>query len=231
MRTGLTISGIAICVAVFVLISSLSQGLHAYTLQEISQRREGFIFMMREQENFPFFTETELSDLDSTASSYLSSKGTEGTIYPYLSIEYAKEAKEGFGQEVYSLVAIDGEKGYYYRELVYDSKTPIYKGRHLSEASPNLPAVVLGYNIWQRYFNDTEPDTYFTVKPPSGVTWLKYNITDGVIQQYPFNTSDYPRMVLFGILEQNYLTDNIAFVPIQFFMKFVGLHDATNETI
>ncbi len=228
-RTALSIAGIAICVAFFVLIAALSQGLHAYTLGEVESNREGFVQLTRDDESFPFFTEKELETLDTAADSYLNTVGTGGTIYPFLRVDYARDTSQRFGEERYSLVAIDGEKGYYNGELIYDRSSRLFKGKHLAEAAPALPAVVLGYSLWQQYFAALEPGDHFNAKPPSNISWLRYEYTNGTLQPYPYGADEYPRLLLFGILAPNYRTDQLAFVQIEFFTDEIGLIDPATE--
>jgi len=90
LRSAITIVGISVVIAFFILFASISQGLNDDIMDEIARQEEAlaeqragfFTLMTMDPFAMDYFNSTELDALDEYVTGYCADQGTVGEVYP-----------------------------------------------------------------------------------------------------------------------------------------------------
>ncbi|KYK28967.1 MAG: hypothetical protein AYK23_01780 [Candidatus Proteinoplasmatales archaeon SG8-5] len=214
LRSGITIVGISICIAFFILFASISQGLKDDILEEIEERRAeiarqraGYITIMNiDPFNMDFFNSTELEQVEDLVEDYCIAQNTSGEVFP-LALNFL-EPTDPNSDAIYILFGVDPEKGIKYDFIDFDAESVSLNGTFLSTDSERQ--VILGNGLWEKNY------------PASG-------LGDAIdLQTLSFVTGEsiaIENVTISGIMDSNPLYDQFAAVPIEFLLEEVGLYD------
>ncbi len=215
LRSAITIIGISVVIAFFILFASISQGLKDDIMAEISrqeaalaEQRSGYITLMNmDPFNMDMFNDTELNALDTFIGDYCAERNTTGEVYP-LAINFLESAEAG-SEDMFILFGIDPEKGIKYDFINFNAETANVQGQFLS--SDTDAQVILGNSVWKTNYPGTKVGDVIEVKTLSfmdgGATTIR-NVT------------------ITGILEPSIVYNNFAAMPIHFLLNQTGLYDA-----
>ncbi len=219
LRSAITIVGISVVIAFFILFASISQGLKDDIMAEIErqeaalaeQRAGYFTLMTMDVFNMDFFDSAELEALEEYVGGYCAEKGTVGEVYP-LAINFL-QPEDPDDDQMYILFGIDPEKGIKYDFIDFNADTIDVQGEFLS--SDQEAQVILGNGIYEANFPGSRLGDQVDIDTISFLTG-----GDMVIQN----------VTITGIMEPNIIYDNFAAVPIEFLQKETGMYDsATGE--
>ncbi len=219
LRSGITIVGISVCIAFFILFASISQGLKDDIMAEISDREEalaeqraGYItIMVMDVFNRDYFTNTELEDVEELVIDYCEEHNTTGEVFP-LAINLLSPTNPE-SDEMFILFGLDPEKGIKYDFIKFDPETTEVDGSFL--ALDTERQVILGNELWEMNYPSARVGDVIDLETLSFMTGDVIMVEDVTIA---------------GILEPNIIYDRFAATPIEFISRETGLYNnATNE--
>jgi ABC-type lipoprotein release transport system permease subunit len=214
LRSGITIVGISICIAFFILFASISQGLKDDILEEIEERRAeiarqraGYITIMNlDPFGMDFFNSTELGQVESLVEDYCAAHNTTGEVFP-LALNFL-EPTDPDSDDIYILFGVDPEKGIKYDFINFDADSVSLNGTFLTTTSERQ--VILGNRLWEKNYPGS------SLGDPIDLHTLSFMTGDAITIE---------NVTISGIMDQNPLYDQFAAVPIEFLLEEVGLYD------
>ncbi|WP_455392309.1 ABC transporter permease [[Eubacterium] cellulosolvens] len=230
LRTGLTISSVALCIAFFVLLSALSQGMHEYILNELEQFHEGRIELFVFDGRTPL-NDTEVKELEAVAQDYCSRRGTGCWVERSDIKVFAYERTEGFMGDMYHIVGVDQKTGFNWWYGNYNFKEKLRAGAHLDTIASTDNGIVLGYRTWERFFNDKKVGDYIDIIPKNA---SQYEWGVFPAESYPLEDKDNITRVpisgiygvkIIGILAENIETDYFLYIPLEFMLQTFKQND------
>ena len=214
LRSAITIIGISVVIAFFILFASISQGLKDDIMAEIERQEEAlaeqragyFTLMTMDVFDMNFFDSSEVENLEEYVGDYCTRQGTVGEVYP-LAINFL-EPEDPEDDEMYILFGIDPEKGIKYDFIDFNAETIDVQGEFLS--SDEESQIILGSGIHEANFPDAQIGGLVDLDILSFSTGSSMIIEDVTVT---------------GILEPNIIYDNFAAVPIDFLQEESGMYD------
>lgn len=214
LRSGITIVGISVCIAFFILFASISQGLKDDIIEEIEMRRAeiarqraGYITIMNlDPFGMDFFNGTELEQVEELVVDYCIEHNTTGEVYP-LAMNLLSPTDPD-SDDIFVLFGIDPVKGIKYDFINFNAESVSLNGEFISTSSERQ--VVLGNEVWEKNYPNNNVGDLITLESlnfMSGDVILIENVT------------------ISGIIEPNALYDMFAAVPIEFLLEETGLYD------
>lgn len=215
LRSSITIVGIAVCIAFFILFASISQGLKGDIMEEIAAREEAlaeqragfFTIMNMDPFNADFFNETELAELEAYVNDYTSLHNTTGEVYP-LVLNLLAPA-EGESDDFFILFGMDPDKGVKYDFIVFNEESVELRGRFISSEGTGRE-VILGHELWEKNYPDARLGDQITLETLSFMTGNVVNIEN---------------VTVVGILDDNLVYNKFAAAPLDFLAEESGLVD------
>lgn len=236
LRSTLTVTGLAICIAFFIVLAAISAGLSSYLLSELESRKEGYIYMFR---HIPF-SESEIDEIRAAADEHFRDLDTTYSINPSIYQPYARVYGEGgFGyyEEVYELVgtAPGGYNAHYER---YDFSEDLHSGRHLDTVGRTEPAIVMGYRLWYDYFRNASVGDKIDLMPVNAsfefVPWYSHQRYKAGDTNISIESLAAVRDVeLIGILAESpdyNRRDYNGFMPLEFMLRTFKQYDSKNDS-
>jgi ABC-type lipoprotein release transport system permease subunit len=231
LRTTFTITGIAVCLSFFVVLSSLSEGMKDYLLEEIEESQRGMVYMYAS----PAFTEGERDRIETIAMERLSEQGYTGRLEVecYFPL-YHEYGRGGFAyyEKAYALMGVPKE-GAHLAWTEYDFTEELLEGHHLDEEPEDARSIVLGHSVWRDLYPDVHMDDVIDLAP-TNATWEVYDLTNwtgelpGEGEIAPFvSIPSIPNVTVVGILapSKDHLLDDAAFMPLKFLLSTFKYHN------
>ena len=218
LRSAITIVGISVVIAFFILFASISQGLKDDIMSEIERQEEAlaeqragfFTLMTMDVFGMDFFNSTELEALDDYVGDYCIEQGTVGEVYP-LAINFLAPIDPDDDQ-MYILFGIDPEKGIKYDFITFNADSIDIQGQFLSSDAEGQ--IVLGNGIMETNFPGTQLGDLIDLNTISFMSGGNVTIEDVTVT---------------GIMEPNIIYDNFAAVPIEFLLEETGMYDPVTD--
>ncbi|MDD4307732.1 MAG: FtsX-like permease family protein [Thermoplasmata archaeon] len=219
LRSAITVTGISVVIAFFILFASISQGLKDDIMEEIERQKEalleqraGFItLMILDPFSSNLFNGSELEQTDQYVKDYCAEHNTTGEAYP-LAVNFLK-SEEPDSDDMFLLFGIDPEKGVKYDFITFNNETVSLEGAYLSPTGG--AEILLGNNVLQSNYPGVgvgDKIDIETVSYIAGASAILDNVT------------------VTGILAPSIIYDNFAAMPIEYLLENTGLYDnATNE--
>lgn len=219
LRSAITVTGISVVIAFFILFASISQGLKDDIMEEIERQKEalleqraGFItLMILDPFSSNLFNGSELEQTDQYVKDYCAEHNTTGEAYP-LAVNFLK-SEEPDSDDMFLLFGIDPEKGVKYDFITFNNETVSLEGAYLSPTGG--AEILLGNNVLQSNYPGIgigDKIDIETVSYIAGASAILDNVT------------------VTGILDPSIIYDNFAAMPIEYLLENTGLYDnATNE--
>ncbi len=237
LRTVLTVAGIATCLSFFVLISSLSEGMKVYIDEELERNQVAEIYVGAS----PALTEGEVNllidaFLDRTTAQGLAGHAEEAWSLPII-VEYGKG---GFAYyERYQAMVGVPDGGLHQTWYTYDHTEELVEGRHLDTVSGLSRSVVLGNELWNRYFPQVHAGDVIDITLVN-TSWEVLDLSNwtGEIPSggEPIGPllmmSAVPNLTVVGILAPSgdHRLDGEALVPLDFMLaELHQVNDATGQ--
>ncbi|UCH89860.1 MAG: ABC transporter permease [Thermoplasmata archaeon] len=236
LRSGLTISGIAICIAFFIVLAAISTGLNNYIQSELEERKEGTIYIYRPVP----FSPDEFETLRAVTDEYFADSDIDYAITPTIEVTFIRKyGAAGFESNVeyYNLMGC-GPEGVHTHWEQYDFTEKLHSGEHLDTIGQTQAGIVMGYRLWNDYYsNKTVGDTIDIVPKNISFKTVPWTMHDRYIAgDTNYTTEDIPPIrdvKLVGILAQSKgyrWVDYIGFLPMEFMLKAFKLYDDKNDT-
>ncbi len=231
LRTTFTIAGIAVCLSFFVVLSSLSEGMRDYLLEEIGESQRVMVYMYAS----PAFTQGERDRIEAIAMDRLSEQGYTGNLEVecYFPL-YHEYGRGGFAyyEKAYALMGVPKE-GAHLAWTEYDFTEELLEGHHLDEEPEDARSIVLGHSVWRDLYPDVHVGDVIGLAP-TNATWDVYDLTnwtgelpdEGEIA--PFVTiPSIPDVTVVGILAppRDHLLDDAAFMSMRFLLETFRFHN------
>ncbi len=234
LRTSLTIAGITISLAFFVVLSSLSAGMDMYLEEEINQSQVGFITMYAP----PALTEKEMEVIEELALDGLEVQGYSGHMEVGVTMPLYREYGEGgfvYYSASHSLIGVPQE-GLDQAWVTYDFSEPLVEGDHINEVGQMSRSVVLGHEIWKKLYPDIHVGDVIDLVPHND-TWNVLDLTnwtgelnsdDGYVAPMVFIPL-IRNVTVVGILDRtgDHNLDGDAYLPLRFMQSEFMLHNPT----
>jgi len=217
LRSTITVVGIAIVLAFFVLFASISQGLKEDILEEIEDReaamraeRAGYVTVI----NFDlfgenYFNDTNLEELEDFVHQYCKDHNTTGEVYPLSLTFLASQEKE---RDPYMLFGIDPQKGVKVEYIYFNGSITFSQGEFFDEDSHR--EIILGRDLWEREYEDYQVGDQIDVRVLAfmgeGETVIR-NVT------------------IRGIADSNFIFNSIGAVPVEFLLEETGGYNETMQ--
>jgi ABC-type antimicrobial peptide transport system permease subunit len=214
LRSGITIVGISVCIAFFILFASISQGLKDDIMEEIEERRSeiakqraGYITIMNlDPFGMDFFNDTELAQTEELVSDYCLEHNTTGEVYP-LAINFLSPTDPD-SDDLYILFGVDPVKGIKYDFINFDADSVSLSGEFITTSSEGQ--IILGNELWEKNYPESNLGDLIDVESLSFMTG---------------ETIPIENVTITGIMDPNPLYDRFAAMPIEFLLKETGLYD------
>ena len=212
LRSAITITGISVVIAFFILFASISQGLKDDIMDEIARQEEalaeqraGFITLMNmDPFNMDMFNDTELEDMDAFIGDYCIAHNTTGEVYP-LTINFLQSAIPD-SDEQFMLFGIDPAKGIKYDFITFNSETANLDGQFLG--APDAAQILLGDNVWRSNYPGVRIGDKISLETISFMEGTAVTIDN---------------VTVVGILQPSIIYDNFAVMPIEFLLNKTGM--------
>jgi ABC-type lipoprotein release transport system permease subunit len=214
LRSAITITGISVVIAFFILFASISQGLKDDIMGEIARQKEAlakqragfFTLMSMDPFTMNMFNGSELEDMEVYIQDYCTEHNTTGEVYP-LAINFLESA-DSSSDDMFVLFGIDPVKGIKYDFITFNSETANLQGQFLSPGGG--AQILLGNKVWKTNFPGTQVGDEISLDTLSFSTGSMATIDNVTIA---------------GILEPNIIYDSFAVVPIEYLLEETGLYD------
>ncbi len=214
LRSAITVTGISVVIAFFLLFASISQGLKDDIMDEIArqedalaEQRAGFFTLMNmDPFNMDMFNDTELRGMEEFMAGYCDEHNTTGEVYP-LGINLLQSV-EPDSDDMFVLFGIDPEKGIKYDFITFNRETVDVQGQFLS--SDTEAQMVLGNKVWMTNYPGTQVGDIVDVETLSFLDGQLITIRNVTIT---------------GILDSSIVYDNFAAMPIRFMQEQTGMYD------
>jgi len=215
LRSAITITGISVVIAFFILFASISQGLKDDIMGEIARQEEAlakqragfFTLMSMDPFSMDMFNGSELEDMEVYIEDYCTEHNTTGEVYP-LAINFLESA-EPDSNDMFMLFGIDPEKGIKYDFITFNSQTAdLQQGQFLSPGGG--AQVLLGNKIWKTNHPGNHVGDVISLDTLSFMTGNLVTIDNVTVA---------------GIMEPSIVYDNFAVVPIEYLLQETGLYD------
>jgi ABC-type lipoprotein release transport system permease subunit len=214
LRSAITITGISVVIAFFILFASISQGLKDDIMGEIARQKEAlakqragfFTLMSMDPFSMNMFNGSELEDMEVYIQDYCTEHNTTGEVYP-LAINFLESA-DSSSDDMFVLFGIDPVKGIKYDFITFNSETANLQGQFLSPGGG--AQILLGNKVWKTNFPGTQVGDEISLDTLSFSTGSMATIDNVTIA---------------GILEPNIIYDSFAVVPIEYLLEETGLYD------
>lgn len=214
LRSAITITGISVVIAFFILFASISQGLKDDIMAEIARQEEAlaeqragfFTIMSMDPFNMDLFNDTELEEMEEYVSGYCAEHNTTGEVYP-LTMNFMDSADQE-SDDMFVLFGIDPLKGIKYDFITFNSGTAKLSGEFLDPG--DVPQVILGDKVWRTNYPGARIGDVISVETLSFMTGDVMTIDN---------------VTLVGILEPSIIYDNFAVMPIEFLMEETGMRN------
>jgi ABC-type lipoprotein release transport system permease subunit len=232
LRTGATITAVAVAVAFLIVVGSLSVGLEGATQREILDYTNSTPnlpigdFIQTEEGDYVglfatrLFDTEEVSAIEFAAQQFVGSAAGTNT-YPYSERVLAQEHFTGFTYLVDRLIAVDPARGLTTPYTTYHDYMVLSSGEHLDD--PGARDVVLGNRIWKERFTGARPGDMIDLAPED-VTWFETEVDD-LRARGPLTLTRLPALSglrLRGVLDMDLSTDGNAYVPLGMFANVTG---------
>lgn len=232
LRTGATVTAVAVSVAFLIIVGSISVGLEGAEQRELLDYTLGTPqlpisdFIQTQEGDFVGLFATTLFDPDDVDSLRFSAHqfvgSVEGAItYPYSERELGATPFTGLQYHVQRLLAVDPEKGLTTAYTQYHAYLDLANGQHLDGIDAD--EVVLGYRLWKERFPGALPGDIIELSP-DGPVWLESTAGD-LRSRDQLTRTRLPALTglrLQGILDRNSATDDNAYVPLGMFADATG---------
>jgi putative ABC transport system permease protein len=214
LRSAITITGISVVIAFFILFASISQGLKDDIMGEIARQEEAlakqragfFTLMSMVPFSMEMFNGSELEEMETFIEDYCTKQNTTGEVYP-LAINFLESANPN-SDDMFILFGIDPEKGIKYDFITFNSQTVELRGQFLSPGDG--AQILLGNKVWETNYPNASINDVIDVDTMSFMT-------DRLV------TLD--NVTVAGILESSIIYDNFAVVPIEYLLQETGGYD------
>ncbi len=230
LRSFLTITSVGVCIVCFVLLSSLSQGIHHYVINEMEQFKEGRIEIYVYDGRTPL-NESEIEDFRTIAADYCKQKGVSCTLNTRFVKLFTYERSEGFMGDYYFLMGVDLKEGVSWWLGNYHFTEKLKDGRHLNTIEPTENGVVLGYKVWSKFYSDKTVGDFIDIEPKnvSQYEWSVYPAELFPLENKDNITRESIRGIynvkIIGILNKNFETDNFMYMPQKFLLQQFKQYD------
>lgn len=232
VRTGATITAVAVAVAFLIVVSSLSVGLEGATERELLDYTLGTPelpisdFVQTQEGDFVGLFATRLFDpgdvLDILYGAQQFLGGVEDVAaYPYSERVLERNQLSGLDMLTDRLMAVDPTVGLVTPYTQYHDYLILANGEHLDD--PVAADVVLGYRMWEERFRDARPGDRIDLDPVDRV-WFESNVDD-LRSDGPLVLNHMPALTglrLRGVLDRSLSTDSNAYVPLGYFSNATG---------
>jgi cell division protein FtsX len=232
LRTGATITAVAVAVAFLIVVSSLSVGLEGATQRELLDYTIGTPelpisdFVQTEEGDFVglfatrLFDPSEVEDMLFTAQQYVGS-AKDVKVYPYSERLMGRYHITGLDYLASRLEAVDPRVGLTTPYTSYHDYKVLSQGEHLDD--PDAADVVLGYLLWQDRFPEAHVGDLIDLAPED-LTWHEATWEDlrsrGTVTRTLLPSLSGLR--LRGVLDRDLSTDRNAYVPLGYFANETG---------
>jgi len=215
LRSAITVTGISVVIAFFILFASISQGLKDDIMEEIARQEEAlaeqragfFTLMNMDPFNMDMFNDTELARAEDFVAGYCAGHNTTGDVYP-LGINFLRSA-EADSEDMFILFGLDPEKGIKYDFITFNSETAaLLDGSFLGPH--DAAQVVLGNKVWRTNYPGARVGDMIDVET------LSFMTGDTIVIR---------NVTLVGILEPSVIYDSFAAMPIGFLLNRTGMQD------
>ncbi|MCK5309030.1 MAG: ABC transporter permease [Thermoplasmata archaeon] len=218
LRSAITIVGISVVIAFFILFASISQGLKDDIMAEIARQEEAlaeqragfFTLMTMDPFAMDYFNSSELEEMGDYVTDYCADQGTVGEVYP-LAINFLAPTDPD-SDDMFILFGVDPEKGIKYDFITFNADTIDIQGEFLN--SDEEGQIVLGNGILEANFPGTQLGDEIDLETMSFMSGDNVTIEDVTVT---------------GIMEPNIIYDNFAAVPIEFLLEETGMYDAASD--
>jgi ABC-type antimicrobial peptide transport system permease subunit len=236
LRSGLTITGIAICIAFFIVLAAISYGLRGYLDSELATKKEGVIYMGR---MVPLSSE-EVDEISTITSEHFSSLDTSYRLEPEMEVPFIRVyGQGGFASyvQVYLLIGV-GPNGSNSHWNQYNFDKELRAGKHLDSISRTEPGIVLGYELWNNYYRDKSVGDIIDIEPIN-TTFLTvpWQVHDRYLAGDKNLTSEdigpIRNVEIIGILAKSSddrWQDFHGYMPMEFLLRTFKLYDELNNT-
>jgi putative ABC transport system permease protein len=232
LRSGATITAVAVAVTFLIIVSSISVGLEGATERELLDYTVGTPelpisdFIQTEEGDFVglfaprLLDAEEVDSMRSKAQVWLGS-ASQVRVYPYSERVLGKSIFSGLDYTVGRLMAVDPSLGITTPYTSYHSFMGLSQGSHLSD--PGGRDVVLGYQLWVDRFPGTQAGDMIDLSP-EGTAWFETSVSHlrQVGPQQLVRLPSISGVRLMGVLDRDLSTDHNAFVPIGMFANETG---------
>jgi len=232
LRTGATITAVAVAVTFLIVVGSISVGLEGATQRELLDYTLGTPelpisdFFQTEEGDFvglfatTLFDPDEVVDIQYAARQFLGS-AEDATAYPYSERVLGRIPFTGLSYHVERLIALDPGQGVTTPYTKYHTYLQLANGQHLEDL--NAGEVVLGNQLWKDRYPDALPGAIIDLAP-DGETWFDAAVEDlragGDLSLTRLPSLGGLRLV--GILDRDLSTDRNAYVPLGYFADLTG---------
>ena len=235
LRTGGTITAVAVAVTFLIIVSGISVGLEGAQERELLDYTVGTPdlpisdFIQTEEGEFVGLFATRLLDAEEVDAMRLEAQQIMGSasdarVYPYSERVLGRGHFSGLEYATSRLVALDPELGITTPYTSYGTFSTLTQGKHLEDQWAR--EVVLGYGLWEERFPQAGIGDIIDLVP-EGVTWFEADVYD-LRHEGPLNLErlDGVRgLTVVGILDRDLGTDRNAYVPLGLFASETGAGD------
>lgn len=232
LRTGATITAVAVAVAFLIIVGSISVGLEGAEKRELLDYTLGTPqlpisdFIQTQEGDFVGLFATTLFDADDREAIRFTAQQFVGSVegaktYPYSERELGATPFTGLQYHVQRLLAVDPGKGLTTAYTHYHTYLELAIGEHLDDIDAGQ--VVLGYRLWKDRFPDAHPGDTIELSP-DGPVWLESTAGD-LRSRDPLTLTRLPALAglrLQGVLDRDSATDDNAYVPLGMFADATG---------
>jgi hypothetical protein len=232
MRTGGTITAVAVAVTFLIIVSGISVGLEGAQERELLDYTVGTPdlpisdFIQTEEGEFVGLFATRLLDAEEVDAMRLEAQQYMGSasdvrVYPYSERVLGRGHFSGLEYATSRLVALDPGLGLTTPYTSVGTFSTLSQGEHLDD--PGAREVVLGYGLWEERFPQARIGGTIDLVPEN-VTWFEADAYD-LRHQGPLGLErlDGIRgLTLVGILDRDLGTDRNAYVPLGLFANETG---------
>ena len=224
LRTGATVTAVAVAVTFLIVVSSLSVGLEGSTQRELLDYTVGTPelpisdFVQTQEGAFIGLFSTRLFDPRDVSAVRRDAQAEVGSaddvrVYPYTERSLGRSHFAGLDYQVERLLGVVPSLGVTTPYTSYHSYSRFSSGGPLDD--PGGRQVVLGYQLWQRRFPGTViGDTVDLAVEDAAwfeASWEDLRSSGPIDIHYVQGLSG---LRLVGVLDRNLATDNHAFVPL-----------------
>jgi ABC-type lipoprotein release transport system permease subunit len=232
LRTGATMTAVAVAVVFLIIVSSISVGLEGATERELLDYTVGTPelpipdFIQTEEGEFVGLFATRLFDPEDVNGMRLEAQSLVGSaqdikVYPYSERVLGRSISSGLTYNVERLVAVDPSVGLTTPYTSYHSFSTLANGEYLSDVGAR--EVVLGYQLRdERFPSANVGDTIDLI--PEGVAWFEADVID-LRSSGALTLTSLPglrNLKLVGVLDRDLGTDHNAYVPLGLFANETG---------